>query len=74
MARWIKVLACALMVLAPAVSAQEAVLIDNQPAAFETLQPGTPVVIRSAQPIMLREGTYVLINEPAPAALSHIPA
>jgi len=100
MVRWMKVLACALMVLAlaPAASAQEingvvvrtdaparvivvdegqlyrtyrltgdsVVLVNNQPVTFETLQPGTSVVIRSAEPVMLRDGSYVVIAEPTP--------
>jgi hypothetical protein len=97
MARWMKVLACALIVaaLAPAASAQEisgvvvrvdqparvivleegrmfrltgdnVVFVDNQPVMLDTLQPGSPVVIRSAEPVMLQDGVYVVVAEPAP--------
>jgi len=99
MARGMKILVCALMLLAlaPVARAQEitgvvvrtdaparvivleegqmfrvtgdnAILVDNQPVTLETLQPGTRVVIRPAQPVMLRDGTYVVVAEPAPVA------
>jgi len=47
------------------------VLVDNQPVTLETLQPGTQVVIRSAEPVMLRDGTYVVIAQPAPVVSDH---
>jgi hypothetical protein len=39
-----------------------AVLVNNQPVKFETLQPGTAVVIRSAEPVMLVDGKYVALQ------------
>jgi hypothetical protein len=42
------------------------VLVDNQPVMIDTLQPGTQVVIRSAEPVMLQDGTSVVMAEPAP--------
>jgi hypothetical protein len=56
------------------VSGDDVVMVDGQPIMLQTLQPGTRVVIRGAEPVMLRDGRYVVIVEPAstvsdPAAL-----
>jgi hypothetical protein len=44
-----------------------AVMIDNRPVAFTTLQPGTRVIVRGAQPVAFREGQYVVVSGPAVA-------
>ena len=45
-----------------------AVLIDNRPVAYTTLQPGARVIVRGGQPVAFREGQYVIISGPAAAA------
>jgi hypothetical protein len=47
---------------------QTVFLVNNQPATFATLAPGTPVVVQHAQPVLLRDGRYVVMTHPAPAA------
>ena len=46
---------------------QTVFLVNNQPATFTTLAPGTPVVLRYAQPVVFRDGRYVVMTHPAPA-------
>ncbi len=45
---------------------QTVFLVNNQPATFTTIAPGTPVAIQYAQPVMYREGRYVVMTQPAP--------
>ena len=42
--------------------------VNNQPATFATLAPGTPVVVQHGQPVMYRDGRYVVMTHPAPAS------
>jgi hypothetical protein len=56
------------------VTGGDVVLVNGQPVTLDTLRPGTRVVIRGAEPVTLRDGTYVVIAEPGstvadPAAL-----
>jgi len=44
-----------------------AVLVENRPVQFDTLRPGAYVTLRSAQPVQLRDGQYVVV-QPMPAA------
>lgn len=39
-----------------------AVLVDNQPMMFTTLQPGARVVVRGGEPVMFRDGQYVVMS------------
>jgi hypothetical protein len=45
-----------------------AILVDNRPVAYTTLQPGARVIVRGGQPVAFREGQYVVIAGPAAAA------
>lgn len=44
---------------------QTVYLVNNQPAHFSMLAPGTPVVVQHAQPVMFREGRYVVMSHPS---------
>ena len=48
---------------------QTVFLVNNQPATFATLAPGTPVVVQYGQPVVWREGRYVVMNQPAGAVV-----
>jgi hypothetical protein len=41
-------------------------LVNDRPATFATIQPGTRVVLQSPQPVVYREGQYVVMTQPAP--------
>ncbi|MGH6690215.1 MAG: hypothetical protein ACREF4_06000 [Gammaproteobacteria bacterium] len=43
------------------------VLVDNQPIMYTTLQPGARVVIRGGEPVLFRDGQYVMMSTPARA-------
>ena len=45
-----------------------AVLVDSQAMELREVEPGTRVVIRSGQPVEYRDGQYVVITQPEPAA------
>src|SRR5258705_7762127 len=45
------------------------VMVDNRPMMYTTVQPGTRVVVRGAQPVAFREGQYVVVSGPAVAAV-----
>lgn len=49
-----------------------AVLVDNQPMTYMTLQPGTRVVLRGGEPVMFRDGQYVLFTGPVVAPATTI--
>jgi len=53
---------------------QTVFLVNNQPTAFTTIAPGTPVVVQYAQPVVFREGRYVVMAQPAPAATTVVTA
>jgi hypothetical protein len=46
------------------------ILSNNQSMPFDTLTPGTAVVIQSGQPVMFEEGRYVAITEGAPTGVT----
>jgi hypothetical protein len=45
---------------------QTVFLVNDRPTTFATIQPGTRVVFHSAQPVVHREGQYVVMALPAP--------
>lgn len=47
-------------------------MIDNRPAAFTTLRPGDRVLIQSADPVVYRDGRYVVVA-PAPGVVAQAP-
>ncbi|MBM4442602.1 MAG: hypothetical protein FJ027_19465 [Candidatus Rokubacteria bacterium] len=47
---------------------QTVFLVNNQPMAFGTFAPGTPVVVQHGQPVVLRDGRYVVMSQSAPVA------
>jgi hypothetical protein len=60
---------------------QTVFLVNNQPANFAGIAPGTPVVVQYGQPVTLRDGRYVVVNQatpvvtqPAPVAVGQAPA
>ena len=40
-------------------------IVEEKPVKFDTLQPGTTVVIQSGEPVQLKDGKYIII---APSA------
>jgi hypothetical protein len=50
------------------VAGDSMVIVDNQPAQVTTLRPGSKVVLRSAKPVTLREGQYVVVEQPRTGA------
>lgn len=46
-------------------TSETVVLVNGQPTAITAIAPGTPVVVRSAQPVAFRDGHYVLLMQPA---------
>ena len=53
---------------------QTVFLVNNRPMSFTTIQPGTPVVVQYAQPVMYRDGQYVLLSSPATSSVVTAPA
>jgi hypothetical protein len=49
-------------------------LVNNQPTTFAAIAPGTPVVVQYGQPVMFRDGRYVVMAQPAPAMTVVAPA
>jgi len=45
---------------------QTVFLVNDRPATFTTIQPGTRIVFHSAQPVAFRNGQYVLVTDQAP--------
>jgi hypothetical protein len=52
---------------------ESVLLVDNQPVQIVSLEPGTRVVLRAWEPVMVREGHYIVVTEPA-AAVTPAPA
>ncbi|HYE93450.1 MAG TPA: hypothetical protein VEA38_20625 [Terriglobales bacterium] len=52
---------------------QTVFLVNNQPAPFGTFAPGTPVVVQHGQPVVLRDGRYVVMSQPAPVVAAPAP-
>jgi hypothetical protein len=44
-------------------SAGTIILVNEQPATFTTLEPGTQIVLREATPVIYREDRYVVVTE-----------
>ena len=53
---------------------QTVFLVNNRPASFATIQPGTPVVVQYAQPVVYRDGQYVTLAPSAGAVATAPPA
>lgn len=49
------------------VPADSTVYVNGQPVAYTAVQPGTPVVLNNAQLVELRDGRYVVVQQPAAA-------
>ena len=47
-------------------------MVGNRPAAFTTLRPGDRVLIQSADPVVYRDGRYVVVA-PAPGVVAQAP-
>jgi hypothetical protein len=43
-------------------------LVEEKPVKYETLQPGTTVVIQSGEPVQFRDGKYIVITPSASPA------
>ena len=52
---------------------QTVFLVNNQPTNFAAIQPGMPIVVQSAQPVMYRGGQYVVVTQPAPVVAAPAP-
>jgi hypothetical protein len=46
------------------VPADSMVYVNGQPVAYTSVQPGTPVVLNNGQLVELRDGRYVLVQQP----------
>jgi len=44
------------------------VLVEEKPVKFETIKPGAAVVIRSGEPVQLKDGQYIVISPSASPA------
>lgn len=47
------------------------VYVNGQPVAYTSVQPGTPVVLNNAQLVELRDGRYVLVQQPPTAVAGY---
>ena len=52
---------------------QTVFLVNNQPTSFATMAPGTPVVVQHGQPVMLRDGRYVVVSQGTPVVTQPAP-
>jgi hypothetical protein len=43
-------------------------IVEEKPVKFDTLQPGTMVVIRSGEPVQFKDGKYIIITPSASPA------
>jgi hypothetical protein len=43
-------------------------IVEEKPVKFDTLQPGTTVVIRSGEPVQFKDGKYIVITPSASPA------
>ena len=43
-------------------------IVEEKPVKFETLKPGTSVVIRSGEPVQFKDGQYIVISPSAAPA------
>ena len=53
------------------VPADSTVYVNGQPVAYTAVQPGTPVVLNNAQLVELRDGRYVVVQQPAVAVAGY---
>jgi len=53
------------------VPADSTVYVNGQPVAYTAVQPGTPVVLNNAQLVELRDGRYVVVQQPATAVAGY---
>lgn len=53
---------------------QTVFLVNNHPTNFAALAPGTPVVVQYGQPVMYRDGRYVVMTQSAPTTVVTQPA
>jgi RNase P/RNase MRP subunit p29 len=53
------------------VPADSTVYVNGQPVAYTAVQPGTPVVLNNAQLVELRDGRYVVVQQPANAVAGY---
>src|SRR5215510_2971010 len=44
------------------------ILVEEKPVKFEAVQPGAMVVIRSGEPVQLKDGQYIVISPSASPA------
>ena len=49
------------------VPADSMVYVNGQPVSYTTVQPGTPVALNNAQLVELRDGRYVVVQQPVTA-------
>jgi hypothetical protein len=47
---------------------QTVFLVNNQPMTFGTIQPGTPLIVQYGEPVVYREGRYVVMTQTAPSS------
>lgn len=47
---------------------QTVFLVNNQPMTFGTIQPGIPVIVQYGEPVVYREGRYVVMTQAAPSS------
>jgi hypothetical protein len=53
------------------VPADSVVYVNGQPVAYTAVQPGTPVVLNNGQLVELRDGRYVVVQQPSAAAAGY---
>ena len=53
------------------VPADSTVYVNGQPVAYTAVQPGTPVVLNNGQLVELRDGRYVVVQQPATAVAGY---
>lgn len=46
-------------------SSRSVMMVNGQPVTLDTLQPGTPIVLHSAAPVVYQNGEYVVVTRPA---------
>jgi hypothetical protein len=49
---------------------QTVFLVNNRPTNFAALAPGTPIVVQHGQPVVYRDGRYVVMTQPAPVVVA----
>jgi hypothetical protein len=49
-------------------TSQTVFVVNNQPMGFGAIQMGTPVIVQYGEPVVYREGRYVVMSQAAPAS------